>query len=100
MRKVDLTILLVLLLVFGGFVYLNFAVPRPTNVVHGPAIRIVQKELDTLEIIKRKYITLHDTQQIINTKYETLYFDHRGDTDCNTTKRIIAMHRFLDSCAK
>ena len=100
MRKVDLTILLIVLLFVGGFAYLEFAVPKKTQIVHGPAIRIVQKELDTLEIIKRKYITLHDTQQIINTKYETLYFEHRGDTDCNTTKRIIAMHRFLDSCGK
>jgi len=100
MQKIEATVLLLILLVFCGMVYMEFCVPKPTRIVHGPAIRIVQKELDTLEIIKRKYITLHDTQQIINTKYETLYFEHRGDTDCNTTKRIIAMHRQLDSLGK
>jgi archaellum component FlaF (FlaF/FlaG flagellin family) len=100
MRKVEATILLVLLLVFGGIVYLEFCVPKQTQVVHGPAIRIVDKEFDTLRIIKSKYKTLHDTQTIIQTKYETLFVAYRGDTSCNATRRIIAMHRFLDSCGK
>jgi len=73
MRKVEATILLVLLLVFGGIVYLEFCVPKQTQVVHGPAIRIVEKEFDTLRIIKSKYKTLHDTQTIIQSKYETLF---------------------------
>jgi hypothetical protein len=100
MRKVDLTILLLVLLFVGGFAYLEFAVPKQTNVVLGPAIRVVQKEYDTLEIIKKKYKTLHDTQIFIQSKYETLFVAYHGDTSCAATRRIIAMHRFLDSCGK
>jgi hypothetical protein len=100
MRKVEATILLIGLLLFGGIVYLEFCVPKQTQVVHGPAIRIVEKEFDTLQIIKSKYKTLHDTQTIIQTKYETLFVAYRGDTSCKATRRIIAMHRFIDSCGK
>jgi len=100
MRKIEATILLLILLAFGGVVYLEFCVPKQSNVVHGPAIRIVEKEIDTLHIIKKKYKTLHDTQILIQTKYETLFVAYRGDTSCFTTRRIIAMHRFIDSCGK
>jgi len=82
MRKVDLTILLLVLLFVGGFAYLQFAVPKQTNVVHGPAIRVVQKEFDTLEIIKKKYQTLHDTQILIQSKYETLFVAYANNWRC------------------
>lgn len=100
MRKIELTVLLLVLLVFGGMAYMEFCVPKPTRIVHGPAIRVVQKEFDTLEVIKKKYKTLHDTQIFIQSKYETLFVAYRGDTTCLATRRIIAMHRFLDSCGK
>lgn len=100
MRKIEATLLLILLLTFGGVIYIQFCVPKTENVVKGPAIRIVQKEYDTTELLKFKYKTLHDTQIQIQTKYETLFVRHRGDTTCATTRRIIAMHRFIDSCAK
>jgi hypothetical protein len=80
--------------------YLEFAVPKKIEYTKGPAIRIVEKEFDTLEIIKTKYKNLHDTQIFIQSKYETLFVAYRGDTTCLATKRIIAMHRFLDSCGK
>ena len=100
MTKSNAFILLLLLLLFGGMVYLEFAVPRQKEVAHGPAIRIVQKELDTLYKIKLKYKKLHDTQAIIDQRYDTIYLTLTGDTSCATTKRLVAMHRFLDSCGK
>jgi len=100
MQKIEATVLLLILLVFGGMVYMEFCVPKPTRIVHGPAIRVVEKEFDTLEIIKNKYKTLHDTETFIQTKYETLFVAYHGDTSCLATRRIIAMHRFLDSCGK
>jgi len=55
---------------------------------------------DTLRQIRLKYVALHDTQTIITQKYDTLYLTLTGDTSCGATKRLIAMHRFLDSCGK
>jgi len=98
--KNNLTILLLILLVFGGMAYVEFAVPKRERVVHGPALRIVQKDLDTLYQIRLKYKALHDTQIVINQKYDTLYIALAGDTSCSTTLRLIAMHRQLDSLGK
>jgi hypothetical protein len=100
MSKSKLTILLVALLVFCGMAYVEFAVPKRERVVHGPAIRIVEKDLDTLYQIRLKYKALHDTQIVINQKYDTLYISIAGDTSCGTTLRLIAMHRQLDSLGK
>jgi hypothetical protein len=100
MSKSKLTILLVALLVFCGMAYLEFAVPKRERVVHGPAIRVVEKDLDTLYQIRLKYKALHDTQIVINQKYDTLYLSINGDTSCSTTLRLIAMHRQLDTLGK
>jgi hypothetical protein len=80
--------------------YVEFAVPKRERVVHGPALRIVEKDLDTLYQIRLKYKTLHDTQNIITQKYDTLYLSITGDTSCSATLRLIAMHRQLDSLGK
>ena len=100
MSKASLTVLLLVLLFVGGMFYIEFAVPKPEKVVHGPAIRVVQKELDTLYQIRLKYRAIHDTQIVINEKYDTLYIALAGDTSCSTTLRLIAMHRQLDSLGK
>jgi hypothetical protein len=100
MSKSNLTILLVALLVFCGMAYLEFAVPKRERIVNGPAIRIVEKDLDTLYQIRLKYKALHDTQIVINQKYDTLYIALNGDTSCGTTLRLLAMHRQLDSIGK
>jgi len=55
---------------------------------------------DTLRQIRLKYVALHDTQTIITQKYDTLYLTLTGDTTCSATRRLIAMHRQLDSCGK
>lgn len=55
---------------------------------------------DTLRQIRLKYVALHDTQTIINEKYDTIYLALTGDTTCSATRRLIAMHRQLDSCGK
>ena len=55
---------------------------------------------DTLRQIRLKYVALHDTQNIITQKYDTLYLTLTGDTTCSATRRLIAMHRQLDSCGK
>jgi len=100
MSKGSLTVLLFVLLFVGGMMYVEFAVPKRERVVHGPAIRIVEKDLDTLYQIRLKYKALHDTQIVINQKYDTLYIALAGDTSCSTTLRLIAMHRQLDSLGK
>jgi hypothetical protein len=100
MSKTSLSILLFVLLFVGGIMYVEFAVPRGERVVHGPAIRVVEKDLDTLYQIRLKYKALHDTQIVINEKYDTLYISLNGDTSCGTTLRLIAMHRQLDSLGK
>ena len=55
---------------------------------------------DTLRQIRLKYVALHDTQTIITQKYDTLYLTLNGDTSCAATRRLLAMHRQLDSCGK
>ena len=55
---------------------------------------------DTLRQIRLKYVALHDTQTIINEKFDTIYLALTGDTSCSATRRLIAMHRQLDSCGK
>jgi hypothetical protein len=55
---------------------------------------------DTLRQIRLKYVALHDTQTIINEKFDTIYLALTGDTSCSATKRLIAMHRQLDSLGK
>ena len=99
MSRASLTVLLLILLIVGGMMYVEYAVPRE-KVVHGPAIRVVDKELDTLYQIKLKYKTLHDLDTQLITKYDTLYLSLTGDTSCGTTLRLIAMHRQLDSSGK
>lgn len=89
-----------MLLVVGGMLYVEFAVPKPEKIVHGPAIRVVQKELDTLYQIRLKYKALHEIDTQLITKYDTLYLSVTGDTSCGTTLRLIAMHRQLDSIGK
>jgi hypothetical protein len=100
MSKASLTVLLFVLLFVGGILYVEYAVPKAEKVVHGPAVRVVDKDLDTLYQIRLKYKTLHDTQVVINQKYDTLYISLTGDTSCGTTLRLIAMHRQLDSSGK
>ena len=100
MSKASLTVLLFVLLFVGGIMYMEFAVPKKERVVHGPAIRIVEKDLDTLYQIRLKYKTLHDLDTQLITKYDTLYLSITGDTSCGATLRLIAMHRQLDSSAK
>ena len=100
MSKASLTVLLFVLLFVGGIMYVEFAVPRAQQVVHGPAIRIVEKDLDTLYQIRLKYKTLHEIDTQLITKYDTLYLSITGDTSCGATLRLIAMHRQLDSSAK
>jgi hypothetical protein len=100
MSKASLTVLLFVLLFVGGIVYLEFAVPKQERVVHGPAVRVVDKDLDTLYQIRLKYKTLHDIDTQLITKYDTLYLSIAGDTSCGATLRLIAMHRQLDSSGK
>ena len=100
MSKASLTVLLFVLLFVGGIMYVEYAVPRGERVVHGPAIRIVEKDLDTLYQIRLKYKTLHDLDTQLITKYDTLYLSIVGDTSCGATLRLLAMHRQLDSSAK
>ena len=94
----------------GGFwavclVVLALCLYTITKVPQKP-VKIVQidKEItllhDTLRQIRLKYIALHDTQTIINEKYDTLYLTLHGDTSCSATLRLLAMHRQLDSCGK
>lgn len=100
MSKASLTVLLFVLLFVGGMMYVEFAVPKTERLVHGPAIRIVEKDLDTLYQIRLKYKTLHDIDTQLITKYDTLYLSITGDTSCGTTLRLLAMHRQLDSLGK
>lgn len=100
MSKASLTVLLFVLLFVGGIMYVEYAVPRGERVVHGPAIRIVEKDIDTLYQFRLKYKTLHDLDTQLITKYDTLYLSIVGDTSCGATLRLLAMHRQLDSSAK
>lgn len=95
MRKRDLWILLFILLVFGGMIYLKHAVPpeQPRFVY----VNTIQTHKDTINRLRTKYAFLRRTDTLLNTKYETLYFSVVGDTSCITTRRLIAMHRLIDS---
>lgn len=97
MRKRDLWILLFILLVFGGMIYLKHAVPpeQPRFVY----VNTVTHHKDTINKLRTKYAFLRRTDTILTEKYETLYFSVVGDTSCITTRRLIAMHRFIDSVA-
>ena len=90
---------LVCLAVLAVCLYAITKVPqKPVKIVQ------IDKEIvllhDTLRQIRLKYIALHDTQTIINEKYDTIYLALSGDTSCSATLRLLAMHRQLDSCGK
>ena len=89
----------VCLIVLAVCLYTITKVPeKPVKIVQ------IDKEVvllhDTLRQIRLKYKTLHDTQNIITQKYDTLYLTLTGDTSCSATRRLIAMHRQLDSLGK
>jgi hypothetical protein len=100
MTKNSLTILLFVLLFVGGILYVEYAVPKIERLVHGPAIRVIEKDLDTLYKIRLKYKTLEQIDTQLITKYDTLYLSITGDTSCGATLRLLAMHRQLDSSGK
>lgn len=95
MRKRDLWILLLILLVFGGMIYLKHAVPpaQPQFVY----VNTVQHHRDTINKLRTKYTVLRRTDTLLTEKYETLYINIFGDTSCSTTRRLIAMHRLIDT---
>ena len=97
MRKRDLWILLFVLLTVGGALYLKHAVPptQPQFVY----VNTIQTHKDTINQLRTKYAFLRRTDTLLTTKYETLYFSVVGDTSCITTRRLIAMHRLIDSGA-
>lgn len=97
MRKRDLWILLFVLLILGGALYLKHAVPpeQPRFVY----VNTIQTHKDTINQLQTKYAFLRRTDTILTEKYETLYFSVVGDTSCITTRRLIAMHRLIDSGA-
>lgn len=95
MRKRDLWILLFVLLTIGGALYLKHAVPpeQPRFVY----VNTIQTHKDTINKLQTKYAFLRRTDTLLTEKYETLYFSVVGDTSCITTRRLIAMHRLIDS---
>ena len=97
MRKIDAAVILVILLTIGGALYLKHAVPptQPQFVY----VNTIQTHKDTINQLRTKYAFLRRTDTLLNTKYETLYFSVVGDTSCITTRRLIAMHRLIDSGA-
>lgn len=97
MRKIDAALILVILLTIGGALYLKHAVPpeQPRFVY----VNTIQTHKDTINKLQTKYAFLRRTDTLLNTKYETLYFSIVGDTSCITTRRLIAMHRLIDSGA-
>ena len=89
----------VCLIVLAVCLYTITKVPeKPVKIVQ------IDKEVvllhDTLRQIRLKYVALHDTQTIITRKYDTLYLALTGDTTCSATRRLLAMHRQLDSLGK
>jgi hypothetical protein len=89
----------VCLIVLAVCLYTITKVPeKPVKIVS------IDKEVvllhDTLRQIRLKYVALHDTQTIINEKFDTIYLALTGDTTCSATRRLIAMHRQLDSLGK
>lgn len=97
MRKIDAAVILVILLTLGGALYLKHAVPpeQPRFVY----VNTIQTHKDTINKLRTKYAFLRRTDTILTEKYETLYFSVVGDTSCITTRRLIAMHRLIDSGA-
>lgn len=95
MRKTDAAVALIILLIIGGALYLKHAVPpeQPRFVY----VNTVTQHKDTINKLRTKYAFLRQTDTILTEKYETLYFSVAGDTSCITTRRLIAMHRLIDS---
>lgn len=97
MRKTDAAVLLIILLIFGGALYLKHAVPpeQPRFVY----VNTVTHHKDTINKLRTKYTILRRIDTILSQKYETLYFALAGDTSCIATRRLLAMHRLIDSGA-
>ena len=97
MRKIDAAVILVILLTIGGALYLKHAVPpeQPRFVY----VNTIQTHKDTINKLQTKYAFLRRTDTILTEKYETLYFAIAGDTSCIATRRLLAMHRLIDSGA-
>lgn len=95
MRKTDAAVILVILLTIGGALYLKHAVPpeQPRFVY----VNTVTHHKDTINQLRTKYAFLRRTDTILTEKYETLYFGVAGDTSCIATRRLLAMHRLIDS---
>jgi gas vesicle protein len=91
-----------LLLVIGFAVYALLFAIRTNKKQRERYIYVseVSKQYDTVKTLKTKYKLLRDTQHLLNTKYETLYIVLSGDTSCATTRRLLSMHRQLDSLGK
>lgn len=97
MRKTDAAVVLIILLILGGALYLKHAVPpeQPRFVY----VNSVTHHKDTINKLRTKYTILRRTDTILTEKYETLYFALAGDTSCIATRRLLAMHRLIDSGA-
>ena len=97
MRKTDAAVLLIILLILGCALYLKHAVPpeQPRFVY----VNTVTHHKDTIDKLRTKYTILRRTDTILTEKYETLYFALAGDTSCIATRRLLAMHRLIDSGA-
>jgi hypothetical protein len=95
MRKIDAVVLLIVLLAFGGMLYIRHAVPpQEPRFIYSNTI---EHHHDTINKLRLKYTVLRRTDTLISEKYETLYIVLRGDTSCRATRRLLAMHRQLDS---
>lgn len=97
MRKIEAAVLLIVLLAIGGALYLKHAVPQtqPQFVY----VNTIQTHKDTIQQLRTKYAFLRRTDTLLTEKYETLYFSVVGDTSCIATRRLITMHRLIDSGA-
>lgn len=93
-------LLLLLCIAFAIYALLFAIRTNKKNREHYVYVSSIQKQYDTLETVKTKYKLLRDTQRILNTKYETLYIVLAGDTSCAATRRLLSMHRQLDSLGK
>lgn len=65
----------------------------PTNITRYKTLN----HYDTINQLRTRYAVLRRTDTLISEKYETLYIRYRGDTSCLATRRLLAMHRQLDS---
>lgn len=97
MRKIEAAVVLIILLILGGALYLKHAVPpeQPRFVY----VNTVTHHKDTINKLRTKYTILRRHDTILSQKYETLYFALAGDTSCISTRRLLAMHRLIDSGA-